>query len=1128
MPAVARLSFWIPSEKTVAFEAAYDERLRPLLTKLHLVETYGSERPLVNGICTHWFENNTVQDLARKRDLLLSDPDFQTVMLKWGQIFGTSRTDGKIEHSFQLHSRPAVLGHSALAGRGTSHWAAFDCTDGLVDSIVQTIVEDTTGHLWFGTAHGGVCQYDGETFRAYTTEDGLAGNEVWAALCDRQGSIWFGTNAGASRFNGERFESFAEADGLGSGRIESIAQDRDGTLWFATHSGVVRYDGKRFSPFQLETDRPVRVIFEDRAGSLWFGTDTGVIHLDGTSLTFLGTESGLAGSEIRSICADGDGNLWFGTHAGASRYDGSTFITLTESDGLAANGVVSMCLDKAGCLWFGTNSGATRYDGETCTTFTTQDGLVSNGLRTVYADSHGQLWLATNGGTSRYDHANFVTFTAQDGLTDNPIYSIIEDRRGTLWFGIRHGGLCRYDGSDGATFDQLEGSTSDLVRRLYEDRQGNLWISTQDAGACRFDGKTITTFTVEDGLASNVVESIREDSEGNIWFATSEGLSRYDGREFSTFTTEHGLAHRAIVAISEDSDGNLWIGSRHLGLARYDGERFRSFGAEDGLAGDGVTAILQDRDGQLWFGTNGGGVCRFDGNTFSTFTMSDGLAGNVVFSIAQATDGFLWFGTNGGGVSRYDGQTFTTYTTQDGLSGNVVWSIIEDRSGAMWLGTNKGASRIRLPEPVSPSVSVDAVVADRRHTAPDEVSIPYRVGSVAIEYHGLSLKTRPGAMRYRYRLTGHEDEWRTTDARRVEYLNLPIGNYCFDISAVDRDLAYSAPARVDLSVVADPRLEALTSALNQIGDEEFVGESQRLRQAQSQLAEVARTDVTVLILGETGTGKGLAANAVHMLSDRSGGPFVQVNCGAIPEGLFESEIFGHERGAFTGANARKLGRVELASGGTLFLDEIGDLGAQVQVKILRLLEEGTFERVGGTRTLKLDVRVIAATNRNIEQMVMDKTFREDLYFRLHAFPVTLPPLRDRREDISLLANYFMDRMAEHLRKGIDTITPEAITALERYHWPGNVRELQNVIQRAVIVCETSALAPPHLALGPGSVPGSLNGELITPEEYEKLFIQQLLEQSRGVIRGPEGAAALWGVPESTLRSRMKKLGISRK
>ncbi|OGG46713.1 MAG: hypothetical protein A3F84_20330 [Candidatus Handelsmanbacteria bacterium RIFCSPLOWO2_12_FULL_64_10] len=391
----------------------------------------------------------------------------------------------------------------------------------------------------------------------------------------------------------------------------------------------------------------------------------------------------------------------------------------------------------------------------------------------------------------------------------------------------------------------------------------------------------------------------------------------------------------------------------------------------------------------------------------------------------------------------------------------------------------------------------------------------------------MSFKTRPDAMVYRYRLRGYEEEWKTTRERRVEYHDLPIGDYVFEVVAVDRDLVYSEqPATVKVTVVPDPRIEALTEALSGASGE-FVGTSEALRKVQTQLSWVAQTDVVALILGETGTGKGLAARAVHAMSEERDGPFIQVNCGAIPEGLVESELFGHEKGAFTCATSRKLGKVEVAEGGTLFLDEIGDMPIEAQTRLLRLLEERTFERVGGTETLKAEARVIAATNRGLAQMVSEGKFREDLYFRVTTFPVRMPPLRERREDIPLLAAYFMERMASHLNKEVSHLTSDALALLRTYDWPGNIRELEHAVQRAVIVCRGPALRAEDITLEFGKAGSAPAEEVVTLEEHERRYIQSVLDRTGWAIRGPDGAAAILGLHEATLRSRMKKLGILR-
>ena len=288
---------------------------------------------------------------------------------------------------------------------------------------------------------------------------------------------------------------------------------------------------------------------------------------------------------------------------------------------------------------------------------------------------------------------------------------------------------------------------------------------------------------------------------------------------------------------------------------------------------------------------------------------------------------------------------------------------------------------------------------------------------------------------------------------------------------------------------------------------------------------VAPTDATVLINGETGTGKELIAEAIHKCSDRSNGPFVKVNCAAIPAGLLESELFGHERGAYTGAVARGIGRFERANRGTLFLDEIGDLPLELQPKILRVIQERQFERLGGAATIHTDVRVICATHRNLVEMVDEREFRADLFYRLSVFPIELPPLRERPEDILLLAKYFIERYAAKEGKSIRTVEERTAELLERYHWPGNIRELQNVIERAMILCDSDTFFVEEAWLQPEAEPRvGLHPSLIN---QEREFIEAALAETRGRISGPDGAARRLRVPRTTLEYKIKSLRIDK-
>ncbi|HEY6768538.1 MAG TPA: sigma 54-interacting transcriptional regulator [Candidatus Sulfotelmatobacter sp.] len=340
--------------------------------------------------------------------------------------------------------------------------------------------------------------------------------------------------------------------------------------------------------------------------------------------------------------------------------------------------------------------------------------------------------------------------------------------------------------------------------------------------------------------------------------------------------------------------------------------------------------------------------------------------------------------------------------------------------------------------------------------------------------------------------------------------------------------AVEHPASFEVADATSAEADLDSNELRSRGSPRIVGNSAALRRVLDMVRIVAPTDATVLINGETGTGKELIAEAIHKCSDRSNGPFIKVNCAAIPAGLLESELFGHERGAFTGAVARNIGRFERANHGTLFLDEIGDLALELQPKLLRVMQDRQFERLGGSATIHTDVRVICATHRNLIQMIDERQLRADLFYRLSVFPIELPPLRDRPEDIRLLVHHFAMDYAPRMRKRITTISEDFMTVLVQHSWPGNVRELQNFIERSVILSSGAVLT--------GSLPEpthttheasrwSKASTPITLEQMERLHILQVLEQTKNVVGGPHGAAARLGVPRTTLIYKMRRLGI---
>jgi len=619
--------------------------------------------------------------------------------------------------------------------------------------------------------------------------------------------------------------------------------------------------------------------------------------------------------------------------------------------------------------------------------------------------------------------------------------------------------------------------------------------------------------------------------------ATEEGgyelrLSRWDGHQLERLCGVPSGYNSYITAIVESGSGSLWFGigalggvGKSQGLVRLDPKTgVAVYSTVEGLPDNRVYDLLEDRQGQLWIAT-AAGVCRFDGQTFHTFTSAHGLPSEFIQGLSEDRQGQLWVATDAG-VCRFTGQLFQRVLSKQVGS---TFKVVQDGEGRYWFGTDRGLVGY-TPDRRPPRVRILRVLADQIYPEPQQLQLAASMRQIAFEFKGMSFRTFVGDMLYCWRLQGHQDQWQSpTAATDVVYTGLAPGNYLFQVRAIDQDGNVSeAPAEVELEILPDPLLSGLAKSLAQ-SNGEFVGASAALRQVQTQFRQVAQTDLSVLILGETGTGKGLSAKTIHQLSPRREGPYIPVNCGAIPEGLVESELFGHEKGAFTGASQRQLGKVELAVGGTLFLDEIGDMPLAAQIKLLRFLEDFTFERVGGRQSLKADVRIVAATNRELEQMVAAGSFREDLYFRLKIFPVQLPSLRQRVEDIPLLARYFIDRFAHHLNRPVPKLGEGAIVQLQAYSWPGNVRELEHVIQRAVLLCQDSRIEREDVAVllkGTDKSPQEDEG-LLTLAEREKRHILRALELTDWVIEGAQGAAQLLDINPSTLRLRMKKHGIVR-
>ena len=632
------------------------------------------------------------------------------------------------------------------------------------------------------------------------------------------------------------------------------------------------------------------------------------------------------------------------------------------------------------------------------------------------------------------------------------------------------------------------------------------------------DGGAFINYITEDGLAHDSVFSICK-TAGAMWFGTQGGgVSRFDGQTFKNYTTADGLADNMIWSIVEDDDGHLWFSCFESGVCRFDGEAFTRFTIEDGLAHDNVWYMLKDRGGQLWFGTWGGGVSRFDGQTFKNYTTVDGLVDNNVRSIFEDRDGRLWFGTYGGGVSVFDGQVFQTIALKDGLVHDAVQHVDQAADGAMWIATEGGVSRY-TPLRKNPTVHLRDVVADRRY-GPDAIVLSASQHLVAFEFQGASFTTAPDQFAYVY-LQGVDDDWHTTYQRRVEYRDLAPGDYRFEVRAVDRDLNYSGRRR---PLHRRPRrpaglgIDALEAELSQPhGLEQFIGQSPRAKNH-------PRPDPH---------GGGHRRDGADPGRDRHRqGPrrprhprAVQAPGRAPDPGQLRRHSRGPGRiralrpreGRLHRRPAARSAASKLADGGTLFLDEIGDLPLESQQVLLHVLQDGTFQRVGGDRTIGVDVRVVAATNRDLRDAMRAGTFREDLYFRLSAFALHLPPARKPRGRALLL--HTSSPIRRHLNRPVPAIDPEVLIYLQQYGWPGNVRELEQLALHAVLVCRDDRIGPGRYRGARNTPPQDPRRRPTSPdprgryrplEEQEIQLIEQALRASNGIVygeRGPPGSSA---------------------
>ena len=1018
--------------------------------------------------------------------------------------------------------------------------------DGLAGMYVEAFHQDRHGLLWIGTTDGGISRFDGAHFDTLGLSDGLPHLSITAIEEDADGRLLFGTfGGGIAAYDGRGFQVYTTEHGLPSNDIFGLQPQADGSVRVLTSAGVGRFvEGRCVECMTELAGKPLGLVYDmatDSAGTTWLATQgRGVLSMDGQRMN---TDSGDEHDAVQlqwpwNFAQDAAGNLWIGfryvgTEVVVGRYDPASrqFEIIRVDDGaegaeVVLNGTRHVRVDDRDRLWL-SRRGVLVYDGEEWHPFSANlPGVHFSGTRLTYEDSEGNIWVGLWGGGLIFcDPISIQLYDKKDGLPDSEVRCLREDQEGRIWIGTTGGLACLED----SQIRPME--VGYTVLSMVVDRQGQVWSNGPEGQVFKSAGRETQAITV---IAGGVeIKMLFQGREGHLIACTAEGqLGRIEANRFIATEDLRPLAYRIVL---QDREGSFWLGlyGTRPALYNYKDGHLRAC-AMAGIEAVGYVNALCEYQDAIWVGTaHGLFAIDYQAKKVRQFTVDQGdLSANGIMALmADPQQACLWIGTSGGGVLKYDGRGFQSIRLGKSALENIVDAILRDSQGQLWFGTRAGLIAYQ-PGETPPRIRIRQVVAGRTFDEPQSVSCPDSTPEIQFHFQGISFRSGAEQMRYSHRLVGHgpAEEWSAfTPANKVTYQDVPAGLFHFEVRTVDRDGLMSDVARLEMRVVPT-RLRHLEQMLR-VSNQGFLSQSQAMARLLEQVESMAETDMTVLVLGETGVGKGVLARLLHNLSPRQASPFISVNCGGLSAGLIESELFGHEKGAFTSANAQKIGYFERADGGTLFLDEVGDLPLESQRALLHILEEGHLTRVGGESSIPVDVRVVAATNKDLEEAIQAGTFREDLFYRLSVLSLVLPPLRERQEDIPLLAAHFASRCAEQLGRPTPVLGEEVVVHLQQYAWPGNVRELEHVIQQAVVLGDRDVIqvadVPFQAAEAELALPVEPSFDWGAEDEDEKQRILAALQATNWRIYGPRGAARLLGMGPEKLRYRMRKHGLQR-
>ncbi len=1109
MQAVFRVSLWHQPGATTSWARAFSLALTSRLHRYGLTPVADPPPTTVADRSSRWFTGPEASQLPALREALAHDPAWGEVLADLdhtGRGRGTEndadtigleprspQADAGLPWALDLHHAP-VAPHALIpAGtgqrRGVFH--AYALADGLLSSVVKGLLEDRAGALWMATGDG-LSRYDGFGFWHLTTADGLPQDHLLGMAQTPDGDLWFAGNGlaaevprGLCRFDGQALRHYSRADGLPSDAVTNLWVTPDGQLWVFTGAGMARWAGTSFAPLPRSDRRHLPLVLracDGGRGVVWLATGDGLWQYGGGGRRSPVRVEGGPEGVIWSVVRDRRGRVWAGGPAGSWVLAERGGWSPADIPHTAAATAAPLLEDARGALWWVTYpDGVCQCRQGEARCLGPGDGLPGERVAHGICARDGQVWLALDaGGVVRFLGDRLTAAGPANAFPNRDCQFIRRTAAGSLLLGTT-GGMCTWHGGRWQRPTPPTSWRTALTDWL-QTPLGDHWGVTHDGQVRHLavgGGRRWTTSLEAPAVARNCgslawVPAQPASTIGGLWCTNgAEELHRHHGGVWYHYGRLTGSPPGQMRAVAVDPRrGRVYAGTTTGAVAWWDGEHFHVVEGGSRWGHRPVLHLFVARDGDLWIGTEGHGAFRWDGQGLYPCTRAQGLAADRVLRIGQRRNGHLVLCTQGGGVSLFDGRVAQTLDQRLGLASDIVRDFLEDDDGCLWFATQEGVTRYRpglqLPAVELAQIRADRVIAAGDIKAQTGVPLTVPVSQRAIRFSLRAKGVWSGRPLFRYRWWAvTEGNWQVTPDAEIECAILAVGHYTFEAQVVDQDLQYSPPVTVRLEVVPDPVQDALSEALahpTRVGH--LVGSSAATRSLRRQLEAVAGADMAVLLLGQTGTGKTLAARYLHDHSPRRGERLVHVNCGTLTPGLADSALFGHERGAFTGADRQRLGYVELAGRGTLFLDEVGEMDLQAQVRLLHVLDGEPYYRLGGRTPLRLLARLVAATNRDLPAMVASGAFRADLYHRLTAFPVVVPPLAARMEDLDELVALFIDQHNRRHGRQVTGMSLAAMARLRDYGWPGNVRELDQVIGRAVFACQGLVVEVEHLIAGP--------------------------------------------------------------